>query len=377
MRKFICLFLISALCACSMFGCKNKNQNDSSTEASTELNTENPTDSDEESTTQNDESTDSTETESDASEQESSETPNEQDKQSLWEDVFANSKYTLDSYSFVMNAAELMKMSVFTNENGKSYFEVAGFDENGNDMALGFLFNQNEDVYFHRFGVDGDQKIDQWLKCIGMDTDSIEAKEDLDVNDLSNMDAFTAALGAIQKIEYIESIGDIDRLAIHYVPLEESDDEWTTTYDVTIEIEYNGQKGEYRYTEQSTSSGASSNSFSSQSSIEGFSWKEWEFDKETLVLTKGDQTIQCKLVKDHIAENDKNAIIEVEINSKTYAIQKMIMTEDDMEMTIEFVESPNLDELYDLSGDMESIKYEDAMTEFVMGMLAFALSGIQ
>ena len=299
------------------------------------------------------------------------------DKQAMWEKVFSEGTFTMNANSFEMVMEDIMVITLLSDENGKAYMSVSGTVDGEGNMGVALYKHDNETAYFHTFGSDVEQNVDQWYLCeITNEDDDTTLDETMD--GAADTNEITGALESIEKIVYIESIGDIDYIDIYYIPAEDDGEGWTTTYDATIQVEVDGVVGEFRYTEETSDDGWGESSSSYwETEIEGMDLFDWDFDKEAMVLTKDDQTLNCILVKDHLntPSEKQSVVMRVEIDSNTYEIKKIITTEDDMEVSIEFLTCENVAEFVEIPENVEeTMSIEDAAMEFGMTMFALILS---
>lgn len=291
-----------------------------------------------------------------------------ENNQQLWEDVFLNNKYKFASNSFKLTSGCLSV--VYLTDGTAQYFKMEGDLEEGK-IGSGIAAIDDETIYYQQFLNDEVT----WSKCINIDNENVNVDTTIDDAKTDNND-FEAALKTVSKVEYVESVGDVDKVIVYYTPVDE-DVDGTVVYDVSFEIEYNGAKGIYRYTERDEDGMVSSSTMSTDS-IDNFVWMDWDFDKDTLTLTKDEETIQCVIVEDHMADNEEELVpIEVYINSKTYKISKMVMdvTETSLSM-IEYVTCNNLIAELNLPETFEEVDLEEAMMEFAFTMLGIAFGGL-
>jgi predicted small lipoprotein YifL len=292
-------------------------------------------------------------------------------KQEMYEDVFVRDKYTFASKSFVMDTAGLMKTTCLADSNNAAFIEIAGVVEDA-EMGMALLVKDMNNIYFHMYGVEEGEAIDQWFKC----TDTDAAEGDTTVENMATTDEFTSVMSQVNKVEFVETIGGLDKVII-YCPVVKEEFEMSDDLivDMTIEVKYNGTKGEYRYEEYASGSSG----YSSMNTIEGFSFNDYEFDAENLTLTKGDEVIQCTLVTDHLAgeaESSNEVKIEVMIEADSCAIRSMTMTDETGAVsTIDFIECLDVMEKIEIPGVMEEIAYEDAVMQLVAFVFAIAFSG--
>lgn len=351
MKKIIALFLAIVMIACMVVGCGKSNDN-----------VETPTDN-------------TTVTEPSDENTESNKNPTQIDgRQELWSKVFEDKEYKFASKSYKL-VSEIMSITYLTDGTAQ-YLDVSGMDDNS--MGMGFLVIDAETAYLHRYGVEDDVKTDIWSKCINMDAEDVSIDDTIDETNEDN--SFVDAFKSIQSVEYVESVGNIDKLIVYYIPAvtDSSDTDSEVIYDVSLEVEYNGKKGTYRYTEtmcdDAISCGTTSTNF-----IEEFSWNDWEFDKETLQLTKDNETIQCVLVEDHLSvetNSIKVAPIEVYIDSTTYEIQKMVMdVTAESCSSIEYVKCDDVVKEIAVPETTEEVDLSAAIMEFSFMFFAIALNG--
>ncbi len=354
MKRIFTLFLAIVMIVCMFVGCGKSNDK-----------VETPTDNTTNATEPSIENT------------EPNENPTNIDgRQELWNKVFENKEYKFASKSYKL-VSDIMSITYLTDGTAQ-YLDVSGKDDNDNTIGMGFLAINTETAYLHRYGVEDNVTIDSWSKCVNMDSEDVNIDDTMDETNEDN--SFVEAFKSIQSVEYVESIGNIDKLIVYYIPTatDSSDTGSEVIYDVTLEVEYNGKKGTYRYTEtmcdDAISCGTTSSNF-----IEEFSWNDWEFDKETLKLTKNDETIQCVLVEDHLSadtnSNDEVAPIEVYIDSTTYEIHKMVMdvTAESLS-SIEYVKCDDVVKEIAVPETTEEVDLATAVMEFGFMFIALALN---
>lgn len=367
MKKIIALLLVVAMMSCMFVGCGKKD--DVPEKDPTEnVQVEKPED------TQPDEKPDESEPSEEVTEPSEEDTQPSEDKQALYEDVFMNAKFELAAESFKMNVADLIKSTLLIDKNNVTFYEMSGSVE-GAEVGVALLIKDTNNVYLHQFGTEGGVAVDQWFKCtIGEETEN-DAGETID--SMATTDEFTGIMAEISKVEFIETVDGLDKVIV-YSPVPESEYEMPEmAVDITVEVEYNGEKGTYRYQEYVGGGGG----YSSANGIDGFSFGDYEFDAEKLTLTKGDEVIQCTLITDHLENPVEMATeikLEVLIDPETYAIHKMVMTDETSAVsTIEFVGCEDVLAEVELPENMEEMPLEEAMMTFVMVMLGLAFSGMQ
>ena len=355
MKRIFALFLAIVMIVCMLVGCGKSNDN-----------VETPTDNTTNVTEPSIENT------------EPNEDPTKIDgRQELWSKVFENKEYKFASNSYKL-VSDIMSITYLTDGTAR-YLDVSGKDDNDHTIGMGFLAVNAETAYLHRYGVEDNVETDTWSKCINMDAEGVSIDNTIDETNEDN--SFVEAFKSIQSVEYVESIGNIDKLIVYYIPTEadDSDADSDVIYDVTLEVEYNGKKGTYRYTE-SMHDGAVSCETTSSNFIEEFSWNDWEFDKETLKLTKDGETIQCSLVEDHLSadtnSNAEVAPVEVYIDSTTYEIHKMVMdvTAESLS-SIEYVKCDDVVKEIAVPETTEEVDLATAIMEFGFMFVALVLNG--
>ena len=367
MKKIIALLLVVAMMSCMFVGCGKKD--DVPEKDPTEnVQVEKPED------TKPEEKPDESKPSEEVTEPSEEDTKPSEDKQALYEDVFMNAKFKLAAESFKMNAADLIKSTLLVDKNNVMFYEMAGAVE-GEEIGVALLVKDTNNVYMHQFGTEDGVAVDKWFKCtIGEETEN-DAGETID--GMATTEEFTGIMAEINKVEFVETVDGLDKVIV-YSPVPESEYEMPEmAIDMTIEVEYNGEKGTYRYQEYV----GGGSGYSSTSGIDGFSFGDYEFDAEKLTLTKGDEVIQCTLVTDHLENPVELATeikMEIMIDPETYAIHKMVMTDETSAVsTIEFVDCEDVMAEVELPETMEEMPLEDAMMTFVMVMLGIALSGAQ
>lgn len=302
------------------------------------------------------------------------------EKQKLWEKVFTEGTYKFASESFEMHVGGLMFITCLT-DGESAYVAISGEIEDEGKVGVALYQKDKDTAYFRQFGEEEGEEVDKWFKCIANE-DGEGGFEDA-TDDVTSTDEFKEALNAITSVEYVETIDGLDHILIHYIASEEEEDDeentWVKTVDMTIEIEYNGEKGQYRYYEQTDADGFTSNGTISTSAIEGFKFNDWEFDKETLTLTKGEESIKATLIENHLEEKEEEkaaVTMDVFMNPETIEIEKMsIIGEEDAMTTIEFVDCEKVEDIVKLPEITEEISEEDAVMQLVMMMFALALGG--
>ena len=366
MKKIIALLLVVAMMSCMFVGCGKKDEPVKDPTENVQVEEDKTPD---DVTQPDDESTPSEEATEPSEDEDSS-----ADKQALYQDVFQNAKFKLASESFKMNAADLIKSTLLVDANNVVFYEMSGAVE-GEEIGVALLIKDSNNIYMHQFGTEEGVAVDQWFKCtIGEETENTAGET---IDSMAATEEFTGIMADISRVEFVETVDGLDKVIV-YSPVPESEYEMPEmAVDITVEVEYNGEKAEYRY--QEYASGGSG--YSSTNGIEGFSFGDYEFDAEKLTLTKDDEVIQCTLVTNHLENPIELATeikMEVMIDPETYAIHKMVMTDETAAVsTIEFVECEDVMAEVELPDTMEEMPLEDAMMTFVMVMLGLAFSGMQ
>lgn len=367
MKKIIALLLVVAMMSCMFVGCGKKD--DVPEKDPTEnVQVEKPED------TKPEEKPDESKPSEEVTEPSEEDTKPSEDKQALYEDVFMNAKFKVASESFKMNAADLIKSTLLVDKNNVVFYEMAG-SVDGEEIGVALLIKDTNDVYMHQFGTEDGVAVDQWFKCTIAEGTENDADETID--GVATTEEFTGVIGDVNKVEFVESVDGLDKVIL-YAPVPESEYEMPElAVDMTVEVEYNGAKGTYRYQEYATGGSG----YSSTNGIDGFSFGDYEFDAEKLTLTKDDEVIQCTLITNHLENPVELATeikIEVLIDPATYAIHKMVMTDETSAVsTIEFIDCEDVLAEVELPENMEEMPLEEAMMTFVMVMLGLAFSGMQ
>ena len=307
------------------------------------------------------------------------------DRQAMWEDVFNNGKFIVDANSFSMTLADTMNITILSDEGGEGYIEIGGNLDGGTIKAAIY---QSEDgkTYYYSYSEAEGQTSEEWFECdIASDEDTLDGMMDGTASDAEEV---TDLLSEIMRVEYVESVGDIDHINIYYPAPQTSG--WQApegseiTFDSTVEFEYNGEVGQVRYTTYSNDS-VSMTSHSWVVEIEDMDILfDWDFNAETLTLTNdGDKSIvlQCKVVEDHLMSNSSEdiplAVIQVEVNSKTFAIQKMSVEQDGIATVIEFINCDDVGAFVSSPNKVDGTKAADeAAFEFAMLMWGLTMACI-
>jgi hypothetical protein len=306
--------------------------------------------------------------------------PSVDDRQAMWEQVFSEGSFVMNANSFKMDMGDIMNITLLTDANGKAYMSISGTVEEEGEITVALYAFDEKTAYFYMSGEAEGQAISQWYKCeINNDEDGAVLDDTMDGT--ADMSEMMAALEAIEKIVYVESIGDIDVLDIYYTPAADEEDDWTTTYDATIKVEFNGIEGEFRYTESTSDDGWGTSSSSYwEKEIEGMDLFDWDFNRETMTLTKDDQTLNCTLVTDHlnVEGEEQKTVMRIEIDSKTKEIKKMSVTEDDATVAVEFITCEDVSAEVELPETVETtMTMEDAAMQFAMTMFAIIMSNAE
>lgn len=369
MKKILALLLAITMVVCMFAGCNKTEEKPDDTKAPTTSVEDNKDDSK------------PTEPETpDATEPEDTE-PVEgvviEGRQEHWETVFANKEHKAAYESFKLNASGIMDTVCLT-DGTQAYVSVAGKDDSGNTLEIGMLFVDAETIYLYQTGMDNGVEKTAWFKCVNI-TKGEEGEDTTDslTETAGNDDDFNTAIENATRIEYVETLGKLDHVIVYYKAVDENvDNGMAIVFDSTVELEYNGVKGQYRHTKKSNGAGSNISATVTVKEIEGFDWNDWEFDAEKLTLTKGEEVIQCTLVKDHMTEEAAESKVEVFINYETSEIHKMILTDaTGFDSTIEYIDCKSVADVIAPPAEVEEMEYEQAVMQFVFSILAIAMSG--
>jgi hypothetical protein len=295
-------------------------------------------------------------------------------KETLYENVFKDSKFKLAYDSFKMNADDLIKTTFLIDTNNAIFYEMSGVLEN-KEIGVALLIKDTNNIYMHQFGTDEYDAIDQWFNCTVNDDTEEDTMETIDGDAMT--EKFTRVISEINKVEFVETVDGLDKVIV-YSPAHESEDETPgLIVDMSVEVEYNGEKGIYRY--QKYADGDSG--YSSTVSINNFSFGDYEFDSEKLTLTNDDEVIQCTLAENHLENPVELATeikMEIMIDPDTYAIHKMVMTDETSAVSvIEFVNCADVMTEIALPEKMDEMPLEDAMTTFMIVGLGLIFANVE
>ena len=304
------------------------------------------------------------------------------EKQAMWEQVFANGELVVNADSMKLLIADMLSMQVLSDDENQ-YVEIAAADDS---MGVA-LYRRGEDVYCKQYGPDEDGVLAcEWYVC--------EFPEDMENAEVSIMDsAETSVIDAaelmemlknIESMKYVGTEDGLDNLVLICVDTmneveELPESNWVTTFDATLEVEYNGVVGQFRYTTQTNGGSGSSRGCHWESDEEPLEdILDWEFDQETLTLAKDDEVLQCTLIEDHLlSDDDENSgLIEVriQVNPTTCELVSMSFEVDGEVGAIQFINCDSVDEYIELPDNIEeTIPAEEAAMSLMMIIFAIAM----
>lgn len=310
------------------------------------------------------------------------------DKQAMWENVLSEGKLAINSDCTEVVLTDVLKMQILS-DSDEQYVSVESID----GLAGAALYRQGDKVYFKEFGEDENGVLGcMWYECVF--TENSEGSVDITILDdaeksIVDTEYFIDMLNDVISLQYIETVDGYDHLVLkcNYVgeEIEMESDEWTRTFDALLEVEYNGVVGQFRRTEAVDANGEiawSSRWETEEKPLE--SMYDWEFDVETLTLTNGDEVLQCKLIKDNIADGTMTSTesgafyIHVLANPNTFELKTMSISMNGETCSIEFVDCHDVSELIDMpEGVEEIIQAEDAAMGFAMMMFMMIMNSAQ
>lgn len=345
MKKILSIILVISICLCLFAGC---NQEESSS------NTTNTTD-----TTNSTSVSTNTTTDTGALK--------EEEKQEFYEEFFEKEKYTLQDSNFSISSSGI-KITCLSDDKDRFYFEIATEnDDDKNEVALYMV--DADSVYYHTAGTDEGQEFDVWKICTYEEREDAEESEIEEQNNKwtenLGIDSIIAHMENVVDVQYTECENGLDKVVIKYEYIDE--DAIDIGMDVTISFTYNEQDGEYTYRE----SDVGKISFATKS-IDDFDLLDWTFDREKLTLTKGDEVIQCVLVRDNLAETSEPTI-ELEIDSVTHEIKKLKNSLNGQTTVWETIECDDVTDIVPVPEAYEEIDILSAYFQFTMALFSFAM----
>lgn len=156
------------------------------------------------------------------------------DKQSLWEQVFANKAYVLDPTSTRSIIGDVVQMEMLQDSEGKVLCKVSanGEDETYASASL-YLADEEHLYYMEELRNNNETKI-TWKKCIKDDESKpfLYDSRELEIVGIEN------AFENNNKIEYIKTIDDKDYLKLYYnasVLDDDADENLVYSLDIVID----------------------------------------------------------------------------------------------------------------------------------------------
>lgn len=330
------------------------------------------------------------------------ETPDE--KQAMWEQIIADGGLVTNADSLVYTVDGIMDIELL-NDGENQYIAISDADDT---MGMA-LYKKGEEVYAKEFGIDEDGVLAcEWYVCEfpegGEDGSEITIMDDAE-STVVDTESMMAMLSNITEIKYVETIDGLDVLVLKCVDMSTDEDEWevefddrawVTVFDATLEVEYNGVVGQFRYDIQTDNDGGESWSAYWVSEEEPFEYvSDWEFDSKDLTLTKDDEVLQCILIEDHLAEvtapeedgvkaeeiaDEMQNMIDVRIKADpaTYEMKEMEFEMDGQTGRVEFMHCNNVTDLVDMPDEItETMAADEAAMSFAMMIFAIALSAAE
>jgi hypothetical protein len=292
----------------------------------------------------------------------------------LWDAVFKAGDFRINSNSFTMSWGDDAQIIFLSDDTGKSYISASGSIDVAAVIGSTLYKYDDSTIYFNTRSSIEEEVVDRWYLC------EITSEEDIATLNNAMMDktdvvAITNILNFAEKVDYIESIGDIDYIDVYCVPMEDGDDDvegpQLLSYDASICVEYNGAVGQLRYTELSSAEGLRPViSIQWESEIENMDLADWSFDKESVTLISdvdSSQVVKCSVVRDYLNTELDPIGVRVVINSKTLDIQKLSWLDGDYTVAIEFKNCDNVEALVDIPDDIaEKVPVVDAAIQHNM-----------
>jgi hypothetical protein len=268
---------------------------------------------------------------------------------------------------------DLFTMEAHLDDAGKKVLKLCG-KLDGVEQKIELYIISEEEAYFREYMVENEQVSDKWYKV------DAAASEDLNLYDVSltnnENDAYIKWQESIQEITYLGSNNGIDYVEVKYTEEDEMASDYIVKVDSTFEVEYNGQTGVFHYYEQTDSTESfSAITRSWETKIDGLDLMDWEFDTETMTLTKEDEVLTCKLVSDNLSATPEMLSVVLALSPEENTLIAMYMELDGINVAMDLRNISDLSDVMSMPEDInEEITLEDVAMRLAMSLMMFAFS---